>query len=117
AALDGAGLGEGLLHAVQLAVPRQPLHRDHVVAVRLRREDEARADEHAVEEHRARAALALLARVLRPQQAEALAEREEQALALPRLDLARLAVDRQPELHARQRSRARFASTRRAWRR
>src|SRR5207247_8359009 len=107
----GAGLGERLLHPVQPPVLREPFHGDDVVAVRLRGEDEARADEPAVEEHRARAALALLARVLRARQAEPLAEREEQALALPDLRLVRLAVDPEPDVHARQRARARWVST------
>ena len=47
------------------------------------RQHQARAHQHAVDEHRARAALALLARVLRPGQAETLAQHVEQALADP----------------------------------
>ena len=66
----------------------EPLDRRHLVAVGLRREHEARADERAVEQHRARAALALLARVLRARVAELLAQREEQRLALPAVGLA-----------------------------
>src|SRR5512133_2159977 len=65
AALDGPGLGERLLHRVELPVLREPLDGHDVVVVGLRGKDEARADELPVEQHRARAALALLARVLR----------------------------------------------------
>ena len=46
-------------------VPSEALDGDDVVPVGLRRENEARAHELAVEEHRARAALPLLAGVLR----------------------------------------------------
>ena len=57
---------------------------------------EARADRSAVEQHRAAAALALLARALGAGQSEALAQDVEEALAEPRvLHLVRLAVDRQ----------------------
>ena len=71
-----------------------------LVAVGLRREHEARADERAVEQHRARAALALLARVLRAREAELLAQREEQRLALPAVGLVLVAVDAQRDPHA-----------------
>ena len=107
-----------------VASPREPFDRDDVVAVRLCREDEARADELAVEEHRARAALALLARVLRAGKVEAVAERRQQALAGPDVRLAPLAVDRvssiltparQCTMHSRRHlSSARCVRTRRA---
>src|SRR5581483_6084134 len=117
AALDGARLDERLLHRVELAVAREPLDRHDVVPVGLRREHEARADEPAVEEHRAGAALALLAGVLRAGEAEVLAQREEQALALPDVALDLLAVDAQADPHAVSLSIARRASTRSACRR
>ena len=85
AALDGARLDEGLLHAVQAAALGQALDGDHLVAVGLGGEHEAGADEPAVEEHRARSALPLLAGVLRAGQPEPLAQREEQALSGPDL--------------------------------
>src|SRR5204862_5976571 len=107
AALDGAGLGEGMLNGVQLLVLVEPLDGDHVVALRLRGQHQARADELAVEQHRARAALALLARVLRAWQPEPLAEREEKALALPDVGLVLLAVDAKRDLHVRHRTSAR----------
>ena len=88
AALHGAGLDERLLHRVQPSPSRQPLDRDDLVPVGLRGEHEARAHELAVEQHRARPALALLARVLRAGQPEPLAQRVEQALALPDVGLA-----------------------------
>ena len=117
AALDGARLDERLLDAVERVPAGEALDRDDLVAVGLRRQHEARADERAVEEHRARAALALLARVLRAGQAEPLAERVEQALARPDVGLARLAVDGERDPHASTRSSARSARTRSAWRR
>src|SRR5581483_8041266 len=117
AALHGAGVDERLLDGVELAAVREPLHRRHLVPVRLRGEHEARADEHAVEQHRARAALALLARVLRARQAELLAQRKEQRLALPAVGLARLAVDPDGDPHSTTRFSARSARTRSAWRR
>ena len=67
---------------------RRGLRPCHVVAVGLRREHEAGTDERAVEQHRARAALTLLAGVLRPGHAELLAQREEERLALPAVGLA-----------------------------
>ena len=79
---------------------RAPRRVDDLVAVRLRGENEARAHELAVEQHRARAALALLARVLRAGQLEALAQRIEQALARPDVGLEPLAVDSQRDPHA-----------------
>ena len=92
---------------MQLVVLGQPLDRHELVAVRLGREDKAGADESAVEEHGAGAALALLARVLRAGEAEPLAEDVEQALPGPDVGLEALAVDRQLDSHCRQRSTAR----------
>ena len=97
--------------AVQLPVLAQPLHGHDLVPLGLRGEDEARAHELPVEEHRAGAALALLARVLRAGQAQLLAQREEEALAGPDVGLARLAVDGQLDLHVSTRSSARAVST------
>ena len=88
AALHRAGLDERLLDAVEPVLAGEALDGDDLVTVRLRGEHEARADELAVEQHRARAALALLAGVLRTGQAEPLAERVEEALARPDVGLA-----------------------------
>ena len=112
AALNRARLGESRLNRMQLAVLGQPLDRHELVAVRLGREDKAGADESAVEEHGAGAALALLARVLRAGEAEPLAEDVEQAFPGPDVGLEALAVDRQLDSHCRQRSTARTVSTR-----
>ena len=90
---------------------------DHVVAVRLGGEDEARADELPVEQHRARPALALLARVLRSRKAELLAQREEERLSLPAVGLVLLAVDPKRDPHASTRFSARAARICSAWRR
>src|SRR5215212_1344737 len=106
AALNRAGLGEGRLNRVQLAVFAQALHGHELMAVSLGRDDEAGADELAVEEHRARPALALLAGVLGAGKAETLAKNVEQALAGPDVSLVALAVDSQLDSHCRQRSMA-----------
>ena len=95
----------------------EPLDRDDLVAVRLRGEHEAGADERPVQEDRARSALPLLAGVLRARQAEPVPERREQALPRPHVGLEPLAVDRQLESHARHLSRARVVRTRIACRR
>ena len=115
AALDGAGLDERLLHRVQAAVAGEALDRDDLVTVGLGGEDEARAHELAVEHDRARAALALLAGVLRAGQLERVAQERQQALAAADVGLAALPVDGQLDPHAtRHRSRARPARTRSA---
>src|SRR6266516_3282895 len=117
AALDRAGLGEGLLDGVQPAVLAQTFDGHQLVPVRLGGKDEACADELAVQQHGARSALALLARVLRARQTEPLAENVEQTLARPHVGLMALAVDGQLDSHCRQRSRARSVRTRSEWRR
>ena len=114
AALHRARVGERLLHRVQGAIAAEALDRDDVVPVGLRGEDEARAHELAVEEDGARAALALLARVLRAGELEPVAERREEALAGPDVGLAPLAVDRELDPHARHLSSARCVRTRSA---
>src|SRR5439155_11088782 len=118
AALHGARLDERLLHGMQAVPVGEPFDGDDLVPLGLRSEDEARAHEGAVEQDRARAALSLLAGVLRAVEAEALAQRVQEALALPNVRLVRLPIDRQRDLHrVRHRSRARVTSTRNAWRR
>src|SRR3954453_15325014 len=126
AALHAAGLDERALHLVQLAVGRRdPLDGHDLAALGLRGKHETRADELAVEVHRARAALALLAGVLRAGQVEVLAQRGQQALALPdAVGLARCPVDDHVETHHASprysfqvHVRARRASTPSAWRR
>ena len=102
AALHGAGLQERLLDRVQLVLGRrEPLDGHDLAALGLAGQHQARAHELAVEVHRARAALALLAGVLGARQREPLAQHVQQALALPdAVDLARLAVDRAGQPHA-----------------
>ena len=94
---DQAGRAEPALHGARhrrtpAARPTAPPGRrraldggDRAVAHRVGREHEARAHQHAVEQHRARPALALLAGVLGAGQAEPLAQHVEQALADPRV--------------------------------
>src|SRR5262249_6030123 len=96
----------------------EALDGDDLVPAGLDREHEAGADEHAVEEHRARPTLALLARVLRSGQLEPLAQREEKALPGPDLGLEAVAVDCELDSHAaRHRSSARRVRMRSACRR
>jgi len=78
---------------------------------------EARADELAVEQHRAGAALALLAGALGTRELESLAQHEQQALRAVDVGLALLPVDLQLDPHTRHLASARRVSTPRAWRR
>src|SRR5262249_34082801 len=116
--LPAPPLHERLLHRMERAVLREPFDGDDLGAVSLGREHEAGADERPVQQDRARAALALLARILRAGQADALPEREQETLALPHVRLAAYAVHGHRHLHAaRHLSIARDASTRSACRR
>src|SRR5215217_350009 len=126
AALDGAGFDERLLYRVEGVVGGQALDGGDLGALGLAGQDQAGADQDAVQVDRTRAALALLAGVLGAGQAEALAQHVQQALALPDVvGLAGLAVDRAGHAHRRQllplrywsqdQARVRRASTSRAW--
>src|SRR5438046_3062062 len=95
----------------------QSMDGDRLMPARLGGKDKARADELAVQQHGARAALALLARVLRARQPEPLAENVKQTLARPHVGLMALAVDGQLNSHCKQRSRARSVRTLSEWRR
>src|SRR2546426_6448917 len=79
AALHRTRFDEGFLDRVTI----EPFDGDDRAPVGLPGLDEARANQCAVEIHRARSALALLARVLRPIKAESLAQQIKEALALP----------------------------------
>ena len=74
-----AGLEEGRLERVQPAVGGQALDRANVPALDLADRHEAAVDDLAVEQHRARPALALAAALLGPGQAEVQAQDVEQA--------------------------------------
>ena len=82
-ALHGAGVDERPLHVGRRARLGEALDGDDRLVDGAGREHEARADQLAVDEHAARAALALLARALGAEQAEPLAQHVEQALAEP----------------------------------
>src|SRR5207237_1545829 len=97
---DGPRFDERPLHRMQLLLVCETLDGGHVVAVGLRREHEAGADEHTVEEDRAGAALPLFTRVLRAGVAELLPQREEQRLTLPAVGLGLDAVHAQLDSHA-----------------
>src|SRR5215471_13874973 len=93
-ALHSPGLNECLLQWVQPAACGQAFHGDDGTPVRLPGGDQARAYRNAVQVDRARAALTLLAGVLRAGQTHPLAEHVEQALARPDVvGLAHFAVD------------------------
>ena len=101
-----------LLHRMELAVrTAQPFHRHHLVSVRLRREHQACAHELAFQQDGARPALPLLARVLRPGKAHVLAQRVQEALALPDLGLPLLPIHHKRNLHVRHLLSARSTST------
>ena len=117
AALHGARGDERALHRVQAAVGGEALDGHDLAAVGLRAVHEAGAHELAVEQHRAGAALALLARALGARQVEPLAQHEEQALGAVDVGLALLAVDAQLDPHTRHLASARRVSTPSAWRR
>ena len=90
AALRAAARDERALHGVQHVAAREPLDRRDRAAVALARRDEARVDDLAVEHHRARAALAFAAALLRAGEPQVLAQHVEQALPRRALDGARL---------------------------
>src|SRR5438552_10721128 len=124
-ALHGAGIDEGLLHERRRArLVGDALDGHDRTIDRGRAQDEARADQKTVDEHRARTTFALLARVLRTRQTEPLSQYVEQTLAQPRArDVMVGAIDPQAvrdiahgfSSHAR--ARARCAHTTIAWRR
>ena len=109
-ALNGARVRERLLHRVQAVVLGQALHRDHLVPVRLCREDETGADEAAVEEHRARATLPCSHAFFDPGRPSRSRSVSVRRLSRPDVDFTPSAVDGQRELHARHSS-ARRART------
>src|SRR5438552_5277738 len=103
AALRGAEVGEALLQGMEAAISGKPLDRGDVPRVALRRQHEARQHRVAVEEDRARTALAKLAPVFGAGQLKVLAQYLEQGLVTVRQDLDGLAVHRtrEAELHDR----------------
>src|SRR5579862_4672125 len=124
AALHGARLDERLLHGIEVLAAAEVLDGADGAAVGLDRRDEAGADEPAVEPDRARAALPLLAGVLRARQLELVAEQREQARRGRDVHRPLDPVDRGRDRHAGTSARsaeahcsARRASTSTAWRR
>ena len=98
AALQAVGLSEGLLYRVERSVVgREALHRGHLAAHRLDREQQARADGVAVEEHGAGPAHAVLARQVGARQLALLAQRIAQRRAVLDHDPALLAVHGQSD--------------------
>src|SRR6516165_7031931 len=79
-ALHGALVDEGLLDVGELAAVAEALDGRDVVPDGGGRQHEARAHQDTVDEHRARPALALLARALGPWEPEPLPQHEQQAL-------------------------------------
>ena len=94
AALHGAGVDERLLHVARRARLGEPLDGDDRLRRPPSRQHQARAHQPAVDEHRARPALALLAGALGGHQPEPLAQHVQQVLPHPRVgDLVVDAVD------------------------
>src|SRR5262249_2700064 len=109
-ALERMRVPEYLLHRVQLAAPCKTLDGRDGMAVHLGREHEARLHRLAVEQHRARAADALLAPDVGTVELELVAkEVDEQAAALD-LTLVGAAVDFERYGHARTHCRRRARS-------
>src|SRR5215470_8761957 len=84
---------------VQQRAVRQALDGGHPARIALPGGDQARVDDLAVEDHGARAALALAAALLGAGQPEILAQHVEQPLPRRHIDRARLAVDLERHLH------------------
>jgi hypothetical protein len=78
AALDGAALGERLLHGVEASVTLEPFHRQHLASVRLDREIRARAHGGTVHQHRAGATHLAVAGALGALEPETVAQHVEQ---------------------------------------
>src|SRR6185503_15738361 len=89
------------LQRVEPALARETLDRDDLRAVRLQREDEARIHAATVEEHRARAALADEAALLRAGEPEVRPEHVEQGPVRCDRRAALAPVDRQRERNVR----------------
>ena len=120
-ALHRPGVDEGPLDVRRRARFGQPFDGEDRLVDGAGGEDEARADELAVDEHAARAALALLARALGSEQTEPLPEHVQEALAQPGVlhlvvgtvdvKVVQLAHLDQPPGNARRRSRRASTST------
>ena len=92
AALERLGVEEGLLHRMELAIHGQPLDRRHLRVGRAEGRHQAAMDRGAVDPHRARAAVALIAPLLDAEPAE-LTQEGAQTLARTRLGGEALPVD------------------------
>jgi hypothetical protein len=79
----------------QLPIRREALDRSHIGALDLAHRDQARVNDGAVDQDRARATLALAAALLGAGEAEVLAERIEEAPHPRDGELDRRAVDRE----------------------
>ena len=101
AALESVVLNEGLLHRVQAANGAQALDGGDFRPVLHHREHEAAVDALAVEQHRARPALPMVAALLRTGELQPLAEEVEERLPRLHLQRPRLPVDRQGDRYAR----------------
>src|SRR5262245_35671743 len=97
AALGHAVADEGVLQRMERALLAEPLDGLHRPAARLHREHQAARDRLAVQVHGAGAAVAGAAALLRPGEAEALAERIEQGVVGPDDCLGRLVIHDQAQ--------------------
>src|SRR5205823_1193967 len=97
-ALRAAAREERPLDGVELAALGDALDRPDLGALRVERGNEAAVDERAVDDDRARAALALAAPLLRPRELELLAEHVEEPRHGMRADRHRAAVHGETQL-------------------
>src|SRR4051794_32392984 len=100
AALKGVMLDEGLLHGMQLAVwTRNPFDRCDRMILDARRKSEARQHAPPVDQHRAGAALSLVATLLGAGQPQVLTQRIEQCRSHIECDAMLALVDLEHEAH------------------
>jgi hypothetical protein len=91
--LEGVAVEEGDLQVAQVLRRSQPLDGGDLIALVHHRQRQTRVDAHAVHQHRAGAALAVVAALFRALQIEVLAERVEQGGAEIKLERANRAID------------------------
>src|SRR3989475_5722791 len=98
AALEGVGVDEGALHRMQLSILRDPFDGLDGLSFAGDGERHAGVDGTAVDKDGARATRTFIADLLRPRQAERLAQRVEDGAARRRSYRDGLAVDRQRDI-------------------
>jgi hypothetical protein len=98
ATLGRTEISEGLLKRMEAAVCHEAFDGQHLAAVTLDTQHQTRQHRLAIEQHRARAALAQLAAVFGAAQVQVFTQHLEQRLVVIECDVARLSVDDEREL-------------------